>query len=195
MPPFSANRKTRCVSCLLEIPAPQPRQGSHPGPGVGQHPQYGAIPQSYDAGEVQGAEQRPRLPGGQLGRLAVHDDVLPPPHGGKRVQGGGVAGHQGVEEMPHRRQRLVLGGVRSGQLLDEAAGEARRDLTQLDSLRLAPSQKAPHGTGIGASSMGIAEPGREELIGGEQRGLPGSFEDGRNGFGQDGGAGNELVHI
>ena len=36
----------------------------------------------------------------QLGRLTVHDGVLLPPHGGKRVQSHGVARHQGIEEMP-----------------------------------------------------------------------------------------------
>ena len=99
---------------LLEVPAPQTRQGSHPRPGVGQHPQHGPIPQAHDTGEIQGAEQHPRLSNRQLGRLAVHDGVLLPPHGGKRVQSHGVAGDQGVEEMPEGGQRQIPGGIRSG---------------------------------------------------------------------------------
>ena len=86
---------------------------------------------------------------------SVHDGVLSPPHGGKRVESHGMARHQGVEEMPQRRQRQILGGVRSGQFLDEAPGQARRHLAQLDALRFAPGEKAPHGTGIGAAGVGV----------------------------------------
>ena len=44
-----------------------------------------------------------------------------------------------------------------GQLLDEAPGQPRRDLTELDALRFAPGEKAPHGTGIGAAGVGGLE--------------------------------------
>ena len=75
-----------------------------------------------------------------------------------------MARHQGIEKVPQGGQRLILGGVRSGQLLDEAPGQPRRDLAQLDPLLFAPAEKAPHGTGIGAAGGGIGDLGREELI-------------------------------
>ena len=40
-------------------------------------------------------------------------------------------GHQGVEEMPQTGQGLVLGGTVAGHLVDEAAGQARRDPGEL----------------------------------------------------------------
>ena len=55
--------------------------------------------------------------------------------------------------MPQRRQRQIPGGVRSGQVLDEAPGQPRRDLAELDALRFAPGEKAPHGAGIGAAGV------------------------------------------
>ena len=132
-------------------------------------------------GEVQGTEQCSRLPGGQLGRLAVHHRVFLAAHGGKRVQSDGVARHQNVEKMPQRRQRQILGGVRSGQFLNETPGHPRRDLTELAALFFAPEEKAPHGAGIGTAGVGVGYLGREELIGGEQRVLARPLQEGREG--------------
>ena len=134
-------------------------------------------------GEVDGGEQVPGLLDGELGGLAVHDGVLPPPHGGERVQSHGMADDQGVEEMPQRRQRQILGGVRSGNLLNEAPGQPRRDLTQLDSLFLAPGEEAANDAGVGAAGVGVGDAGGEELIGGAQGVLPGAPQDGGSGGG------------
>ena len=60
---------------------------------------------------------------------------------------------------------------------------------------LSPGQKPSHGTGKGASGVGIAESGREELIGGEHRVFARPLKDGGKGLGQGGGAGNKPVHI
>ena len=106
-----------------------------------------------------------------------------------------MARHQGVEEMPQRRQRQIPGGVRSGQFLDESPGQPRRHLAELDFLLFAPSEKAPHGTGIGAAGVGIGDLGREELVGGKAGGLSGSLQDGGEGRRQHSGAGNNRVHI
>ena len=151
--------------------------------------QHGPIPQPHRVREVQGPEQHPRLPGGQLRCLAVHHRVLLAPHGGKGVQRHGLARHQGVEEVTQGGQGQIPGGVRSGQLLDKTPGEARRDLAQLDPLLLAPSQKAPHGTRIGAAGVGVGDLGREELVSGEAGILPGPLQEGREGIGQGGGGG------
>ena len=132
---------------VLEVAAAEPGEGADAGPGVGQHAQHGPISQSHDTREVDGGEQVPGLLDGELGGLAVHDGVLPPPHGGERVQSHGMADDQGIEEMPQRRQRQILGGVRSGNLLNEAPGQPRRDLTQLDSLFLAPGEEAANDDG------------------------------------------------
>ena len=43
--------------------------------------------------------------------------------------------------------------------------------------------------------MGVGDPGREELVGGEEGILPGSLQDGEESLRQGGGAGNQLVHI
>ena len=182
---------------VLEVPAAQPGEGADTGPGVGQHAQHGPISQSHDTREVDGGEQVPGLLDGELGGLAVHDGVLPPPHGGERVQSHGMARHQGVEEMPQRRQRQILGGVRSGQLLDEAPGQPRRDLTQLDSLFLAPGEEAANDAGVGAAGVGIGDAGGEELVGGEASVGSGPLQDGGGaieglGGGQEGGLGKGL---
>ena len=121
--------------------------------------------------------------------------MLLAPHRGKRVQRHSVAHDQGVEKMPQGGQRQIPGGVRSGQLVEEAPGEARRHLPQLDALLLAPGKKAPHGPGIGAAGVGVGDPGREELVGGEDGILPGSLQEGGESLRQGGGAGNQLVHI
>ena len=106
-----------------------------------------------------------------------------------------MARHQGVEEMPQRRQRQIPGGVRSGQVLNEAPGQPRRHLAELNALRFAPGEKAPHGAGIGAAGVGIGDLGREELVGGKAGGLSGSLQDGGEGLRQGTGAGNQHVHI
>ena len=144
---------------VLEVLAAEAGEGADTGPGVGQHAQHGPISQSHDTREVDGGEQVPGLLDGELGGLAVHDGVLPPPHGGERVQSHGMARHQGVEEMPQRRQRQILGGVRSGNLLNEAPGQPRRDLTQLDSLFLAPGEEAANDAGVGAAGVGVGDTG------------------------------------
>ena len=92
-------------------------------------------------------------------------------------------------------QGQIPGGVRSGQLLNEAAGEAGRDLAQFDSLVLAPGEEAAHGTGIGAAGMGVGDAGGEELIGGEEGIFARPLQDSGEGPGQRFGAGSELVHI
>ena len=95
-----------------------------------------------------------------------------------------MARHQGVEEVTQGARARFRGGVRSGQLLDKTPGQPRRDLAQLDPLLLAPSQKAPHGTGIGAAGVGVGDLGREELVSGEAGILPGPLQEGREGIGQ-----------
>ena len=113
-----------------------------------------------------------------------------------------MARHQGVEEMPQRRQRQILGGVRSGNLLNEAPGQPRRDLTQLDSLFFAPGEEAANDAGVGAAGVRIGDAGGEELIGGEQGVLPGAPQDGGSGGGAieglgggpKGGLGRGLIH-
>ena len=47
------------------------------------------------------------------------------------IQGSGVSGHQGVEEVAQGGQGLVLGGAVAGELVDEAAGDAGRDLARI----------------------------------------------------------------
>ena len=179
---------------VLEVPAAEPGEGADTGPGVGEGSQEGAVAEADDVGEVDGGEQVPGLLDGELGGLAVHDGVLPPPHGGERVQSHGMADDQGVEEMPQRRQRQILGGVRSGNLLNEAPGQPRRDLTQLDSLFLAPGEEAANDAGVGAAGVGVGDAGGEELIGGEQGVLPGAPQDGGSGGGTIQGLGRGLNH-
>ena len=64
-----------------------------------------------------------------------------PPDRLKRIQEGGVSGHQDVEEVAQRREGLVLGRRSVGELIEEPAGQAGRDLVQLQPLVLAPSEK------------------------------------------------------
>ena len=60
---------------------------------------------------------------------------------------------------------------------EEAVGEVRRHLAQLDPLLFAPGEKAPHGMGIGAAGVGVGEAGREELVGGEDCILTGALQE------------------
>ena len=83
--------------------------------------------------------------------------VLLSPHGGKRVQGHGMARHQGVEEMPQRRQRQIPGGVRSGQVLDEAPGQSP-GVTWRSSMPCASHQVRKRPTGRGTSTFVIFQP-------------------------------------
>ena len=114
----------------------------------------------------------------------------------------GVTGDQGVEEMPQGGQGLVLGRAVAGELVDEAAGQARRDLGELKALILTPVEEAPHDAGIGAAGVGIGDPGGEELIGGKQGLGAGALEDSRDrsgldrglGSGQKGSLGRGTVH-
>ena len=103
-----------------------------------------------------------------------------------------MADDQGIEETPQRRQRQILGGVRSGQLLNEAPGQPRRDLTQLDSLFFAPGEEAANDAGVGAAGVGVGDAGGEELIGGEQGVLPGAPQDGGSGGGVIEGPGRQA---
>ena len=110
-----------------------------------------------------------------------------------------MANDQGIEEMPQGGQRQIPCGVRSWNLLNEAPGEARRNLTQLDPLLLAPGEEAPYDAGVGAAGVGVGDAGGEELIGGKERVLPGTLQDGGGaieglGGGQKGGLGRVCVH-
>ena len=64
---------------VLEVPAAEPGEGADTGPGVDEGSQEGAVAEADDVGEVVGGEQVPGLLDGELGGLAVHDGVLPPP--------------------------------------------------------------------------------------------------------------------
>ena len=78
---------------------------------------------------------------------------------------------------------------------EEAAGEVRRYLAQLDPLLFAPCEKSPHGMGIGAAGVGVGEAAREELGGGEDCILPGALQEGGESHRPCAGAGNNRVHI
>ena len=113
-----------------------------------------------------------------------------------------MASDQGVEEMPQGGQGLVFGRAVAGELVDEAAGQAGRDLGEFNALILAPGEEAPHDARIGAAGVGIGDPGGEELIGGEEGLGAGALEDGRDrsgrierlGSGQQGSLGRGSVH-
>ena len=96
------------------------------------------------------------------------------------IQGGGVPGDQSVEEMPEGSQGLVLGGTVAGEVVNEAAGQARRDLGELKALILTPGEEAPHHTRIGAAGVRVRDPCSEELIGGKEGIGAGALEHGRD---------------
>ena len=87
---------------------------------------------------------------------------------------------QGVEEMPQGGQGLVFGGTVAGEVVNEAAGQAGRNLGKLEVLLLAPGEEAPDDAGVGAAGVGIGDAGGEELIGGEQGIGAGALEDNRD---------------
>ena len=182
---------------VLEVLAAEAGEGADAGPGVGEGAEEGAVAEADDMGEVDGGEQVPGLLDGELGGLAVHHGMLLAPHGGKRVQSHGMADDQGIEKMTQGGQGQIPGWVRSGELLDEASGQPRRDLTQLDSLFFAPGEEAANDAGVGAAGVRIGDAGGEELIGGEQGVQPGAPQDGGGlieglGGGPEGGLGRRL---
>ena len=91
-----------------------------------------------------------------------------------------MPGHQGVEEMPQGGQGLVVGGAVARELVDEAAGEAGRDLGELELLLVAPGKESAHDAGVGAAGVGTGDAGGEEFIGGEQGIGAGALKDGRD---------------
>ena len=102
-----------------------------------------------------------------------------PPDRLKRIQEDSVPGHQDVEEVAQRREGLVLGRRFVGELVQEPAGQAGGDLSQLQALLLAPSQEPPHLVGVGGPGVGVRDPRGEELIGREAGRLAGAHEDRR----------------
>ena len=130
---------------------------------------------------VDGGEKFPGLADGDLGRSALAERILDPPDRLKGIQYGRMPGHEGVEEMPERREGLVLGGRAPRQLLQEPAGLTGRDLSQLQSLVLAPGEKLADGPGVGPASVGVGDPRGEELVRGEAGGPAGAHEDRRKG--------------
>ena len=82
--------------------------------------------------------------------------------------------------MPQGGQGLVLGGAVAGELVDEAAGQARGDPGELEGLQLAPGEEAAHHAGVGAAGVGIGDAGGEELISGKQGLRAGALQDGRD---------------
>ena len=202
--PLDMNILTALKRCSLglEVPAAQAGEGADTGPGVGEGAEEGAVAEAHYVGSVDGAEQFPGLGDGELGGLAVQHGVLPAPHGGERVQSHGMARDQGIEEMPQGGQGLVLGGAVAGQLVDEAAGEARGDLAELEVLVLAPGEETANDAGVGAAGVGVGDAGGEELVGGKEGIGPGAPKDGGDrwgrieglGGGPEGGLGRGLNH-
>ena len=66
-----------------------------------------------------------------------------------------------------------------GELVQEPAGQAERDLLELLSLLLAPGEEPPHLVGVGGPGVRIGEPSPKELVRSEAGRLAGSHEDGR----------------
>ena len=187
---------------VLQVLSPQTRHRSDPGPGIGEGAEQGPIAEAHDVGGVDRVEQIPGLLDGEPGSLAVGGVVLAAADRLKGFQGGGVAGHQGIEEVPEGGQGLVLGRAVAGEFVDEPAGQAGRNLGNLEVLLLTPGEEAPHDAGVGAAGVGIGDAGGEELIGGKQGSGAGALEDSRDrsvqieglGSGQKGGN-NETKSI
>ena len=122
-----------------------------------------------------------RLLDGRLGRPSFTEGMAHPPDRLKRIQEDSVSCHQDVEEMAQRREGLVLSGRPVGELVQEPAGQAGRDLVELQPLVLALGQKPAHLVGVGGPGVGVREPHGEELIGREAGRLPSPREDRREG--------------
>ena len=152
---------------VLKIPSPQTGHGA----------QYGPTAQAHDVGGVDRAEQIPGLLDGEAWGLAVRGVVLAAADRLEGIEWRGVPGHQSVEEIPQLGQGLVLGRAVPGELVDEAAGAARRDPGEIEGLQLASGEEAPHHAGVGAAGVGIGDPGGEELIGREEGIAAGALED------------------
>ena len=106
--------------------------------------------------------------------------MLPAADGLEGIERDGVPGDQGVEEMPQGGQGLGLGGAVAGELVEEATGEAGRNLGDLEALLLAPGEEVADDAGVGSAGVEIGGPGGEELIGGKQGIGPGALEGSRD---------------
>ena len=147
-----------------QVADPQPAKRPDPAPGRDQGAEHGPVPKAHGGVELNSGEQPPGLRQADLRSLAVDDLVLDPPDRVKGIEHDGVAGHQRVEKMPERREGLVLGGSRDGKVAQEAAGQAGRDVGELQVLALAELEKPPDGPAVGPARLRIGDPGREELV-------------------------------
>ena len=83
--------------------------------------------------------------------------------------------------MAQSREGLVLGRGGPGELVQEPAGQAGRDLVQLQPLVLAPGEEPAHLVGVGGPRVGVRDSRGEELVRGEAGARAGPHEDGREG--------------
>jgi hypothetical protein len=87
-----------------------------------------------------------------------------------------VAHHQTVEKMPDRREVLLARGnaeillPQSVEILPHVLG---RDAGKRKAAELAPGEKLLHGVQVSATGMLVADLTVEELLGREDRSLPG----------------------
>ena len=127
------------------------------------------------------ASSCPGLGDGRLGRAALPEGMAHPANQPKGIQYGSMPGDEHIKKMPQSGQGLVLGGRAGGELFEEPAGQAGRDLVELQVLVLAPVEEPTHVAGVGGPSVGVGDPRGEELIGREAGRLAGTHEDGREG--------------
>ena len=90
-----------------------------------------------------------------------------------------MALHQRVEKMPERRERLVFGGRGPFELAEIFAGQARRDVAELQLAIAAPGEKAADDPAVSAPGVFVADAGLEEFVGGEG-GVRGPLQDARS---------------
>ena len=139
------------------------------------------VPEPVHVLGTDGAEQLPGLLDTRLGRPSLAEGMAHPPDRLKGIEHGRVAGYQDVEEVAQGREGLVLGRRSVGEFVQKPAGQAGRDLVQLQSLVLVPGQKPAHLVGVSRPRVRVRDPRREELIGRETGRLAGAHENRREG--------------
>ena len=169
------------VAVVSQVLHPEPADGSDPGVGVDERPQDRPVPKPVHIVRLDGGQQLPGLVDGRLGCFALAEGMAHPPDRLKRIEHGRVPGHQDVEEVAQGREGLVLGRCPVGELVQKTAGQAERDLVDLQPLLLAPGEEPAHLVSVGGPGVRVREPRREELIGREAGRLAGAHEDGREG--------------
>ena len=149
---------------LLEVVLPpHPQNRAHPREAVEHHREERPVSEPGQRARVDVLEELPRLGLGQDRRRSLGDDVLRPPHRGRRIHREDLADDEPVAEHADGGQVLLDGRDRPGVGPDVGGHVERSYRTQAEASGLAPPQELPHRPPVRRSRPRVRDPPHEEL--------------------------------